>query len=148
MALGIFVLLLGSLLLWLGLKNRKRVQASMSWPSVQGCILSATVTESVTRGDEDTADSTSYSPALVYEYAVAGQSYRGNRISFQDRNFSSYDKASAVLGGFPVGGAVQVFHDPRKPANCVLERKAHSNNFLLIVGIIMIVVAIAAFFKH
>lgn len=148
MALGIFVLLLGSLLLWLGLRNRKRVQASMSWPCVEGRVVSATITESINRGDEDSPDTTSYSAALVYEYAVAGQSYRGNRISFQDQSFSSYNKASAVLGGFPVGGAVHVFHDPQKPANCVLERKAHSNNFLLIVGAIMIVVAIAAFLKH
>jgi len=46
-----------------------------------------------------------------------------------------------------VNGAVWVFYNPAQPQDCVLERKASHNNFMLIVGIIMWVAAVAALVK-
>jgi hypothetical protein len=147
MVVALVAFLVGALLLWLGWRNRQRVNASMSWPYVAGRVISASVSESYSQGDAETPDSTSYSPVVEYEYMVGQQLYRGNRLAFQDKSYSNWKQASAVLQSFPVGGPIWVFHDPLNPANCVLDRTAHSNNFMLIVGIVLVVVALAAAIK-
>jgi hypothetical protein len=147
MVVALIAFLVGALLLWLGWRNRRNVNASMSWPHVAGRVVSATVSESHNRGDDDTPDSTSYTPVVEYEYMVGQQIYRGNRLAFQDKSYPNWKQASAVLQSFPAGGPIWVFHDPHNPANCVLDRTAHSNNFILIVGIILVAVAVAAAIK-
>ena len=148
MTLALFVFALGSLLVWLGWRNRKKVQASMTWPYVPGRITSATIRQDVTQGDQDHADSTSYVPVVMYDYQVDSQIYHGNRLAFVDQGYASSKKAFAALQSYPMNGAVWVFYNPAKPQECVLERKASQNNFILIVGIILCVVAVASLFKN
>jgi hypothetical protein len=146
-ATALFGICLGALLLWLGWRNRKKVQASMEWPYVPGRIISASVREDRTQGDQETADTTSYYPVVEYEYIVEQQLYRGNRLSFVDKGQSSRQKALAQVQVFQPGSPVWVFYNPAKPIDCVLERTAHSNNFVLILGGIIFLISLAGLFK-
>jgi hypothetical protein len=147
MIAALLIFSLGSLLVWLGWRNRKKVQASLAWPYVPGRVTSATVRRDVTRGDQDNADSISFVPVVTYDYQVEDQLYHGNRLAFVDQGYANSTKAFAALQPYPVNGAVWVFYNPAQPQDCVLERKASHNNFMLIVGIIMWVAAVAALVK-
>lgn len=144
---GLFAFVLGALLLWLGWRGQQKVKASMSWPYVLGKVVAASVRQVVERGDADTRDTTHYVPFVQYEYQVGGQNYQGNRLAFQEKGYNSHKKAFNLVAAFPVGGPVSVFFDPANPQNAVLERKAHGNNVLLVVGGILVLAAIASLFK-
>jgi hypothetical protein len=64
MATALIVFLLGALLLWLGWRNRQKVKASMTWPNVHGRVIAANVRQEVQRGDDGSADATSYVPLV------------------------------------------------------------------------------------
>ena len=147
MATSLFAFVLGALLLWLGWRRQQKVKASMSWPYVLGKVVAASVRQVVERGDAQTRDITNYVPFVQYEYQVGGQNYQGNRLAFQEKGYTSHKKAFKLVADFPVGGPVSVYFDPANPQNAVLERKAHGNNFPLVVGGILVLAAISSLFK-
>ncbi len=147
MFVGIFVLLLGVLLGWLGWRNRQKVKASMSWPSVNGQMVASKVQRKVDVGDEDSGTTISYSLLVIYDYQVAGKSYQGTQFSFQDKSFNSEAKAVALLASFQAGNPVEVFYDPASPGSAVLERQAHGNIFLLILGPVLFIAGIVMMAK-
>src|SRR5689334_14908479 len=56
--------------------QRQRVARSQQWPSTLGTVLASGVREH--GGD----DGHYYVPDVTYQYTVAGQTYRGNRVTF------------------------------------------------------------------
>jgi hypothetical protein len=142
---ALFLLAFGGLFFWLGWRNRRKVLASMSWPYVLGRITATSVSKNYTQGDANTSDDISYTPAVQYEYQVETQVYKGDRLGFQTKGYGSHKRASAALESYPVGAPVQVYFDPGNPRNCVLERKAPGNSFLLVVGVVIMVLGVASF---
>jgi hypothetical protein len=59
-------------------------------------------------------------PTVEYEFAVAGTTYRGARISIGDDSGGA--NTEATLARYPVGATVTVYYDPADPTDCVLER--------------------------
>ena len=57
---------------------------------------------------------------IIYEYSVAGQAYRCNRVSIgEDRgNF----EVAETIARYPVGKAVTAYYNPNKRGEAVLER--------------------------
>ena len=144
---GLFAFVLGALLLWLGWRGQQKMKASMAWPYVLGKVVAASVRQVVERGDAQTRDITNYVPFVQYEYQVGGQNYQGNRLAFQEKGYNSHKKAFKLVAAYPAGNPVSVYYDPANPQNAVLERKAHGNNILLVVGGILVLAAIASLFK-
>jgi hypothetical protein len=56
-------------------------------------------------------------PIIGYEFAVAGKTFRGNRVK---DGFTP--KVKPTLTKYPVGAEVEVFYDPANPADAILER--------------------------
>ena len=149
MLASLVALALGALLFYLGWRQRRLLLASQSWPQAPGRILSARINVSHDAGDEDNAPSTSYSPAVEYEYQVGPDRHVGNRIAFAGRSYNSSKKAQQILdSSFPVGASITVFYDPAKPREAVLERAAPGKNVLLIVGALIFIAGIALLFRH
>jgi hypothetical protein len=142
---GIFILAFagaGVFLLVKSFKDRKKAEASQGWPTTQGQIIAARISES-TSTDSDGDRSTSYSPAVEYTYNVAGQEYKGNKVAFGfTQGYGRYAKAQAALARYPLGAQVTVFYDPANPADAVLERKAGGSTISLVMGIIFILVSL------
>ena len=147
MVFSLIAFLLGALLLWQGWRSRQKVQASMSWPYVQGRVIAASVRQVVQRGDAETRDTTNYVPFVQYEYQVGDKTYQGNRLAFKEPSYSSHKKAFKLVAAYPAGTPVGVFHDPANPQDAVLERKAHGNSIPFVVGGILVLAAIASLFK-
>lgn len=106
-----------SVLIYIG---RRRINAAENWKMTFGKIV-----ESGLRTLKQRRKGGTYVPNVVYEYEVGGQDYRNNRI-----NFGIYGPTSVrswveeAAAQYPVGKRVNVYYDPKNPADSVLEKAA------------------------
>jgi hypothetical protein len=117
-------------------------KASRDWPPVEGQVNVATV-EMKTESDED-GTTTSYSPRVVYTYAIAGQQYTSDQVVVGARRWhSSQARAEAKLA-YQTGQQVTVYYNPNKPAQAVLEAGAtRGARGMLAIGIVFTIAGIA-----
>jgi len=95
------------------------VRRAAAWPQAKGRIVKSTIEARHQQfaGEETTVTNV---PAVEYEFAVAGTTYRGSRISIgEDTGGANLD---ATLARYPLAARVMVYYDPADPTNCVLER--------------------------
>jgi hypothetical protein len=137
----------GAGLFALGWFQYRKVRASRGWPSTVGRMLSGRVETGVESGGDDGPDTTSYYPAIQYEYQVDGRTYRGNDIAFNRKTYSSQKQAEAALRVYPEGSDMLVYYDPRQPGRAVLERKASAGTVLMVIGGVIVVLVVAAMIK-
>src|SRR6476646_8832198 len=120
-------MLLGPLLLVLGAAVYKslQVRAAREWPEAAGKVVVSEAEVRETRvidSDREEGHRTEQRnyANIVYEYSVAGQKLRNNRVSIgEDRgNF----QVAETIAKYPVGAAVTVYYNPLHPDQAVLER--------------------------
>ncbi|MBS0528067.1 MAG: DUF3592 domain-containing protein [Proteobacteria bacterium] len=104
-----------------------QVRAASDWPSVEGRVVtSAAQMRSVRVIDGDRASGRSHEQRnfanVVYEYSVAGVSFRNNRVSIGE-DLGNFEVAE-TLAKYPAGKAVTVYYNPLHPKDAVLERDA------------------------
>ena len=107
--LALVVILAIILSIWTVWEKKKTKQAAQ-WPSTRGRVIQSHVVQVP-------ADETTYEARLTYEYAVAGQSFRSKRVSYK-----SFATPHETVQKYPMGADVQVFYNPVKPGEAVLER--------------------------
>jgi hypothetical protein len=115
-------------LYFLAFRNVRRSLSSRRWPAARGEITAAKIEEK-TETDEDGDTSTRYEARVRYEYAVNGQRYEGDRITFGYEAGGSRSDHEKVLARYVPGQAVEVLYNPRKPQLAVLETKTEWWNF-------------------
>ena len=129
----IFVLLgCGAFVLWYF--QRKKAQATLSWPAAQGIINDARLVST-----QDSDGSMNTKAAITYAYSIGAAPYYGNRISI-----SSAGNPQNQVNRYRPGTQVQVFYDPANPASSVLERGASGLWVWPIVGAVAIVIGLVA----
>jgi hypothetical protein len=69
-----------------------------------------------------------YEPRVTYEYAVDGYPRVGRRLRMGSLATSEAD-AARIAGDYPVGSAVTVHYNPRRPVDAVLEPGLDKANF-------------------
>jgi hypothetical protein len=121
---------------------RKKAQASLAWPSTPGQVIASDVNRY--RGnDGEWAEEA----RVVYEYAVGGTPFKGNRITFGGASSGNRAAARKTVARYSAGANVEVFYDPAQPGSAVLERKMPGMFVLLpIVGGIFAIVGIVILF--
>jgi hypothetical protein len=127
---GVVFLIIAAILLLAMLKNKKKADASQSWPAVPGTLTRAGLSMTYHRGRSGT--SRSYNPSVEYEYLVQGQTYRGKRIRFGGVNAGSRNKAQEVLNRVQSSPLV-VHYNPLQPDESTLETEFSTT--LPVVGI-------------
>jgi|LSQX01.3.fsa_nt_gb hypothetical protein len=128
---GVFVLVMNA-------RDRKKAQASMGWPSVEGKILEQHVRVDMTSDEDGTR--VSYVPEALFGYAVEGSSYTGKRIEFgMEPSFNVREKAENFLTPYPTGSTVTVFYNPENPQEAVLLQSMRKKVVGLIAGIVLLV---------
>jgi hypothetical protein len=136
----------GVYLLWRVWRDVRALTASKSWPSVSGRVVHTSCRERVIKGED--SETTLYEPLIQYEYQVGGQTHRGSRIALSEESCASSEKAFELLAAFPVGHPVNVFYDPAKPGDAVLQRRENKVNvFIAVAGWVLVVMGIAALFN-
>jgi hypothetical protein len=116
---------------------RKKAKATGQWPSTRGRVVASDINRY-----RDTDGEYQEVVRVTYDYAVAGTTLRGNRISTSG---SGSGTAKAKLARYRPGTEVDVFYDPGNPAVAVLERKLPGNVLVLpIVGTVFLIVGAGA----
>ncbi len=126
-----------------GLYLRFRTAASRNWPSVRGTVVVNRVRAEVHPREQGGPPLTRYYPEVEYEYTVAGRSYRSKRIRFGGLPFVySTDRAEIeawFTAHYPEGSEVEVYYNPLRPEEAVLEPgSSPAATLLLVVGTIML----------
>ncbi len=127
-----FIVLLGVGSMYLGLNTMNLARQSTGWPSVQG-----TVTESRIHSESHpgAGKKPTYHANVEYAYTVDGEEHTGDRVSFGEYGTNDPSHAQAIIGRYPKGNTVAVYHDPDRPGESVLEPGSHGIPwFYLILG--------------
>jgi hypothetical protein len=132
---GVFIIIGLSMILSFFL-NLIKVKKSRSWVAIKGEIVSSGIdTLSITNEIIET-----YKAKITYKYSISGKQYISNRVFFGDRIYSSIKGNSKKLfEKYPAGIKVDVYYNPLKMEESVLEREVATNVIaLLIMGILFI----------
>ncbi len=125
--LFVYVMLLApvGLIVFAAIYKYLEVRAASDWPSVPGkVVIAKPETRKVKVIDSNREEGHRFEERnfanITYEYVIAGQKYRNNRISIgEDRgNF----EIAETLARYPAGMMVTVYYNPSKRNEAVLER--------------------------
>ena len=95
-------------------------RAREEWATAEGRIVESRV-EARNAPSAD-RPSIQYGARVVYEYTVAGKSYRAERVSFDGTLWrATREAAEADRARYAEGAKVGVFYDPGKPQSAVLD---------------------------
>ncbi len=121
-------------------RSNAQAQASQTWPSVMGKVTASSV-EVSTSSDSDGGTSTSYYPAVTYDYEVLGHRYSSNRVVFGFRVGSgNRAQAQTVVDRYIPGNSIRVYYNPNNPGEAVLERTSQSSNIVKWIAILIVVI--------
>ena len=98
----------------------RRIAAAADWPTAQGRVVASNLA-APPQGGAGRRRTLTYRPHITYDYDVAGQSYRNDRIWLLSESASSDPSgAQALLAAYPEGGAGPVRYNPEDPADSAL----------------------------
>jgi hypothetical protein len=139
----IVVFLGGGLWVILGtIRNRKKGEASLNWPSTSGTIIRTWVEESYTE-DDDGWKTYTYSPRWEYQFIFMGRTYTCNRLSYgATKGYGSESEATQALSRYPVNTKVQVYYDPNNAEDAVLIPGAKGTMIGFFLGGIFVTAAV------
>lgn len=125
------VVAIGIVLLVLAIRQYEEGQKLTFWASTNARVLESTV-ERIKSGVQHS--SSSYIPHVEYEYEIDGQVYIGNNIQLSEINYASKKQAKTIASKYPKNARIDIYYDPLKPENSVIESHINITNVLLFVG--------------
>ena len=132
---------LGIYLLFSSLRSKRAAEESLSWPFVVGIVSDAHIKID---GDQERGKF-KYYPKVIYAYDVDAKIYDGNKISFgQGPSFSSQQKAEDYLATYKPDAEVNVYYNPKRPSQAVLQQEAIGTKTGLVTGIILVLVTLGS----
>lgn len=142
--LPLVFVLVGGVILFFGVRQIMRANASTAWPAVTGVV---TVAELGKHTGHDPDDATTYSADISYDYVVNDRSYVNGTVNFGSVQTSDPSTARRVLKRYPVGLQVPVYYNPADPQEAILEPGLDWGSwFLPIFGSIFLAVGVGVFF--
>ena len=90
--------------------------ATLSWPSTQGTVVTSEIKETGSSGQF------TYKPVIIYAYQVHGKSLQSSKLQLGDEFLTdgSHSQAEKLISEFPVGQSVVVFYNSEDPRDSVL----------------------------
>lgn len=131
------------LFLW-GLSQFRKSRAAASWPAAPGWIIESTVTSEFSRGDQDNPDTWTYYPVVTYQYQIGGQLYRCDQLGLVRRGYQHPHQAQAAIAPYPAGAARNVYFNPARPHEAILEPGRTEGVLLLCLGSLILLLTAAA----
>lgn len=132
--------------LWTGGRLMVDAVRSNSWPRAEGRVVRSELA-SISEFAPGAELPTRYWPEVEYAYAVDGEEFQGDAIRLDGLRRGpgmgdGREEAEAVLAQYPVGEAVDVYYDPKRPRTATLIRGATASN--LFVPVFCVVLALAS----
>lgn len=133
--------LVGIILIFKGIRDRKKASESLNWSSAPGRVVESRVKESVST-DNEGGTSVTYAPHIRYEYSVMGIPYSSDHYQLGTQVFTSnLKKTREAVNARPIGSTVNVFYNPNNPADATIEQKSGSMLFLIL-GIVFAAISL------
>ena len=133
---SLFLLLLGGwgLFFLAGFLQLPTAMRSLSWPAIEGVILSSEIHEECcgeyTEG---------WWPEVSYGYSISGTEYVSDKVEIVDVGDSNTAYfARQVILRYPVGNQVMVYYNPAEPRMAVLEPGIPDNHYMFFLILAMI----------
>jgi len=131
--LGLGIFTRGAMLYYLG-------ASSEDWLQIEGRVLSSKISE------DDSDNETVYSLDLVFEYQIAGRTYKSTTVSYGGLSTENYQLVEAEYNRFPKGPVI-VYYDPEKPEDAVLSPGVTiGSHVYLLFGFLLMAGALSAYF--
>lgn len=131
----IFAAMFSAVFIVAGVSKYREVNRARNWVATTGTVTESKVRSKRQRSSD--GDSFESMPLVVYEYYVDGEKYRGNKINFAEK--ITGEEVAATLNKYPEGKIVQVYYNPARPSEAVLEHELPSAIFKIL-GIIILVI--------
>jgi len=116
-----------------GVIDYKLSKASLNWPTTDGIISSAWLSESRSHNTNKSGSTKVYEPKVKYEYEVRSKKYVGNKIFFSSYSSSNKKKMSNILSKYPTDEFIKVIFNPHDPQISILDSKISLGTKLLII---------------
>jgi hypothetical protein len=131
-----------ALIIFAAVYKYMEVAQAARWPKAQGHVVVSTSEARAVKSMDAKSDDTELRTfaKIVYEFAVAGRKYRGDRVSIGE-DLGNFQVAETIAK-YPKGAPVTVYYNPRKPTESVLERDMPSGMCKGIVIVILVLIAI------
>jgi hypothetical protein len=107
----------GALTVFLLVVPMARLTSALGWIEVPARVVASTVRS------WSTDDGTATRADVLYEYTVAGRTWRSNRLGFFPMSASGAESSRATVDRYPVGATVACFVDPDHAGRSVLDRR-------------------------
>ncbi len=131
---AIIFMMFGMIALFFGVRSAAEGLAARNWPTAQGRMLQARVTEFRTAKNIRIAR---LCLDLDYLYMVGDKIYEGHRLNSGWRCFGSQEHVREILARYPSGKELKVYYNPDNPALSMLEPGLDWTVFFLLgVGVI------------
>lgn len=124
---SIFAIVGGVTFYFLSYKPIAWTLAAESWVQTPCRVLRAEVR------DHDSADGTTYSVYILYEYEFDGRTYKCDRYDFVGGSSSGYDRKAEIVAEYESAERPVCYVDPANPSQAVLKRGFHAG---LLLGLI------------
>lgn len=139
----LIVVAMGLILLAVSFYTYSLYAAAKNWPSVSGTITSVELGHFEERQQYYSINR--YYPKVGYSYVINGQTYSGNRASFEAKNLGVYEEnvPTQAWGNWKPGDSVTVYYSPNSPEKSVLfpspqPRRLSHIRALTVSGILLI----------
>ncbi|WP_157897540.1 DUF3592 domain-containing protein [Mycolicibacterium rutilum] len=139
------LLIIGTVLLFRGLPGVLQLIGALGWQRVPGTLLGSGVAGYQTQAGGGHAGANVQRSVVAYQYHVNGAPFVGQRAAFGTPlgfGMGLGGIASAQASRYAPGQPVDVWVDPRNPANSVLRRSAPSSLVLTAIGAALLVAAV------
>lgn len=138
----------------IGLTHHARnVLSVRSWVDTTAKVISSSVESHRVRGRH--GSSTSYSPKVVYAYAIDGVMYEGDQYSNLKVGTNDYKAHQRKANSYRKGDVITIYYNPDNPSESVVIRKKfiplHILGFhgiFLIVGFLLLVFTVKSCFSE
>ena len=129
--------------LGVGLWMINKGMQSENWDKGTATITSSEIekTESKSKDAQGfTQTSISYSVRVKYSYIVEGSNYDGNTVGFGTMSHNERSDAQEELKSYPKGKTIDVYYDPEKPSDSVLNKGVFWPMYIVIVVMVIILI--------
>ncbi len=142
------MVLIGTLALYVGIRNVLNARESTSWASVEGKISKSDVRIQIgSSGDQAGTSSASYHADIEYDYAVDGKNFKGSRITFGEFGTADRSDAETIRNKYPEGISVTVYYKPNDYQVSLLEPGLRTSVWVpVFFGIPFLLIGLALFF--
>lgn len=125
--IAVFAVFLGLYLVYSGWNLKHTAKASLRWPTVLGRIKSSEIIKNEPPPSSKKRAIT-YSPEVVFEYTIDGQTYQANQVYIGQGVFSTPEAAAEITGKYSPDTLAMISYNSRKPHIAVLEAGNQQGN--------------------